>query len=157
MFPLLAMDKTWSQVHILSLLNYDAPWLRTALYEGRTKLNAFAKTESQPASETQYSIKNTRWTNSKENYFSKAYTIIRFLYCLTQICTSITLLFYTALIHGHLNQGKNTGCASSRTWCWRRYMGLTGLTGGWRKLHSHELQYIFSSPSNISVITSRMK
>ena len=157
MFPLLAVDQTWSQMHILSLLHYGAPWLRTTLYEGCTKLNAFARTESQPASETQYSIKNTRWTKSKENYFSKAYTIIRFLYSLTQTCTSITLLFYTAVIPGHLHQGKNTGCASSTTWCWGRYLGLTGLTGGWRKLHRHELHNIYSSPSNIRVIISRMK
>lgn len=155
MFPLLAMDQTWSQVHILSLLNYGAPWLRTALYEECTKLNAFAKTESQPASETQYSIKNTRWAKSKENYFSKAYTI-RFLYSLTQICTSVTLLFYTAVIPGHLHQGKNTGCASSTTQCWGRYLGLTGLTGGCRKLQSHELHNIYSSPI-LGWSLSRMK
>jgi hypothetical protein len=35
-------------------------------------------------------------------------------------------------------------------------MGLTGLNEGWRKLHSHELHNIYSSPSNIRVTISRM-
>jgi hypothetical protein len=34
--------------------------------ERSAKLNAFEKMESQPASETQYSFKKTRWTKSKE-------------------------------------------------------------------------------------------